>query len=310
MKRLFGTDGIRAVAGDAPLDPSTVRKFGAALAHVTGGSPRVVLGRDTRESGPWLRDALVAGLHSQGATAVDAGVISTPGLAHALRSGGFGAGVMISASHNPFEDNGLKAFDRKGVKLSDEVERQIEAEVLDGGREDPGEGGQVDHDPALGEGYVRFLEELVAPDRFRGQSVLLDCANGAASAIAPPIFRHYGATVECIGVSPDGRNINLDCGSLHLEGLGRAVQEKGFDIGIAFDGDADRCLAVDRNGRVIDGDYILFITGRMLKRTGRLDGGGVAATVMSNFWLEGWCSAASSRDTSSSVLMPAPATAS
>jgi len=291
MKRLFGTDGIRAVAGKAPLDPATVRTFGAALGRVVSSDAsrvaRVVLGRDTRESGPWLRDAIAAGLASEGATAVDAGVITTPGLAHALWSGGFDAGVMISASHNPFEDNGLKAFGSTGVKLSDDVERRIEAMMLDGELSDPGETETtLTYDDSLLRNYEAFLCGLLPADRFEGLRLMLDCANGAASEIAPRVFGHYGADYACLGVEPDGRNINLDCGSLHLDGLGKVVREKGFDLGLGFDGDADRCLAVDRSGRVIDGDYILYITGRRLKHDGRLRSNGIAATIMSNFWLE------------------------
>jgi phosphoglucosamine mutase len=290
MKRLFGTDGIRAVAGQPPLDPPTVRKFGVALASVLGtdGSCRVVLGRDTRESGPWLRDAVAAGLAAQAASVVDAGVISTPGLAHVLRDGGFGAGVMISASHNPFEDNGLKVFGRDGAKLSDELEKRVEGLILDGDLRDPGERADaVDDDPTLRRHYIEYLEELITPrGKFSGKRVVLDCANGSASGIAPEVFRHHGAEVETLGCAPDGRNINLGCGSLHLDRLAESVQEMGCDIGLAFDGDADRCLAVDRNGRKVDGDYILFITGRNLKRAGKLRGDAIVATIMSNYWLE------------------------
>jgi len=289
-KRLFGTDGIRAVAGDEPLDRTTVRRFGVALARclaATQGETRVVLGRDTRESGPWLRDELAAGMAAAGAEPVDVGVITTPGLAWVLRESGYDAGVMISASHNSFEDNGLKAFDRHGLKLTDEIERTIEALILDAGVDDPGENpaairsqsGDVD-------GYVKHLTEAVEPGRLNGLRVALDCANGAACEIAPRVFGELGADVLTIGVEPDGRNINLDCGSLHLDKLAEFVRTHGCDVGLAFDGDADRCLAVDRRGRVIDGDGILFITGRRLKRDGRLPGDGLVATIMSNFWLE------------------------
>jgi len=291
LKRLFGTDGIRAVAGEYPLDPATVRRFGAALAQVLQHEParaaRVVVGRDTRESGPWLRDAVVAGVASRGAGAVDAGLITTPGLASCVEHGGFDAGVMISASHNPFEDNGLKAFGRDGVKLSDELERRIEDLMLDEEQGTPTEGaGELREDPALARQYVRFLETVLPANRLRGHRLLLDCAHGSASRIAPEVFRHYGAEVETRGTSPDGRNINLDCGSLHLERLSERIGRDGFDVGLAFDGDADRCLAVDRQGRVIDGDHILFIAGRCLRRAGLLKGDGLVATIMSNFWLE------------------------
>jgi phosphoglucosamine mutase len=292
MKRLFGTDGIRAVAGEPPLDPSGVRKFGAALAEVLqadGALPcRVVLGMDTRESGPWLRDAVAAGLVSRGAAAVDAGIITTPGLAFVLRAGNFNAGVMISASHNPYRDNGLKAFGGDGAKLSDEQEKRIESLILDRGLDDPADPSQpVQNDGTLLRRYTRFLESVIqTPGRFAGLRLLLDCGNGSACAVAPEVFSHHGAEVGTIGVEPDGRNINKDCGSLHLEGLARKVIAGGYDIGLAFDGDADRCLAVDSKGRIVDGDHILYITGRKMKRMGQLPGNSLVATIMSNFWLE------------------------
>jgi phosphoglucosamine mutase len=291
MKRLFGTDGIRAIAGRAPLDPPSVRKFGLALAEVLasalGRPPRVVCGRDTRESGPWLRDAVADGLAPAGGTLTDAGVITTPGLAYATRAQGFDAGVMISASHNPFEDNGLKVFSADGVKLEDAIEARIESVILDETVAAPLEGGgRAVPDPSLVERYVRVLEDAVPAGRFRGLRLVLDCAHGSAFAIAPPVFRHLGATVETRGDAPNGRNINLGCGSLHLDGLAARVREGGFDLGLAFDGDADRCLAVDRRGRVVDGDHILFVCGRRLKRRGALAGDAVVATIMSNFWLE------------------------
>jgi phosphoglucosamine mutase len=292
MRRFFGTDGIRGVAGESPLDPPTVRRFGVAVAEVLRSDPdgdhRVVLGRDTRESGPWLRDAVASGLVSRGVSAIDAGVISTPGLAHLVRTDGFAAGVMISASHNPFEDNGLKAFGPDGMKLSDEIEARIEALLLDDDLEDPGDRPRAAvADESLLRLYVEHLERLIeAPRRFEGLRLVVDCANGSASSVAPEVLRHHGAHVVAIGDAPDGRNINLGCGSLHLEALATAVKKDGGDLGIAFDGDADRCLAVDRRGRVVDGDYLLFITGRRLKRMGLLRGDAVVATIMSNFWLE------------------------
>jgi phosphoglucosamine mutase len=247
-----------------------------------------VLGRDTRESGPWLSDAVARGLASRGAEIVDSGVITTPGLSHVLRAGGFDAGVMISASHNPYQDNGLKAFGVEGTKLPDEMEQRVERLMLDHGIDDPGErGGQADRDGELIRSYIAHLETVIGDrDRFKGVRLVLDCANGSASEIAPEVFGHYGAAVETVGNVPDGRNINLDCGSLHLDRLAETVRQGNFDAGVAFDGDADRCLVVDRRGRVVDGDYILFITGRGLKRAGRLRGDALVATIMSNYWLE------------------------
>jgi phosphoglucosamine mutase len=291
MKRLFGTDGIRAIAGNAPLDPPSVRKFGLALAKVLTARlshpPRVVCGRDTRESGPWLRDAVADGLAAGGASLTDAGVITTPGLAFATRQGRFDAGVMISASHNPFEDNGLKVFSADGMKLDDALESRIETIILDDAVPVPREGaGRAVPDDTLLAGYLAALEGAVAPNRFRGLRLVLDCANGAACAIAPAVFRDLGAVVELRGDAPNGRNINLGCGSMHLDGLSARVVAGGFDAGLAFDGDADRCLAVDRKGRVVDGDHILFVCGRHLKRRGALPGEVVVATIMSNLWLE------------------------
>ena len=291
MKRLFGTDGIRAVAGTPPLDPRTVRKFGLALADVLhqglGRAPRVVCGRDTRESGPWLRDAVADGLAARGGTMIDAGVITTPGLAYATHNTGFDAGVMISASHNPFEDNGLKVFSSDGVKLEDAVESRVESIILDAATPTPPEGaGKAVPDDSLLSGYVKVLETAVPGGRFAGLRLLLDCANGSASAIAPTVFSDLGAEVETIGNRPDGKNINLGCGSLYVESLASRVQEGRFDMGLAFDGDADRCLAVDRRGRVVDGDHILFLCARRMKRRSALPGNSIVATIMSNFWLE------------------------
>jgi phosphoglucosamine mutase len=292
MKRLFGTDGIRAVAGTAPLDPPTVRRFGAALGDVlrssSGRAARVVIGRDTRESGPWLRDSVVAGLAAAGGSAVDAGVITTPGLAHVTRSAGFDCGVMISASHNPFQDNGLKAFGHDGTKLPDAIEVEIETRMLDPGAQAPPEASpRVEDGASLLRGYIAFLEDVVRPrGRFSGIRLALDCANGAASEIAPEVFAHHGASVRTLGDRPDGRNINLGCGSLHLEKLSETVRTEGLDLGIAFDGDADRALAVDRRGRVVDGDHILYLAARRLRREGLLRGELVVATVMTNLWLE------------------------
>jgi len=291
MKRLFGTDGIRAVAGRPPLDPSTVRRFGVALAEALepNGSrtTRVLLGRDTRESGPWLRDAVATGLRARGVSAVDAGVLSTPGLSWAIGVGGFDAGVMISASHNPYQDNGLKVFDRNGAKLCDETEKKVEALILDRDDNDPGEAEfSIETDDQFSRRYVEKLCAMApSPDRLRGLRICLDCGNGAASKLAPVIYRAWGAEVHAVGTEPNGRNINLDCGSLHLEQLSTLVRDKGFDLGIAFDGDADRCLAVDSTGRMVDGDHILYITGRGLKRRGQLRGDGLVATIMSNLWL-------------------------
>jgi phosphoglucosamine mutase len=200
-------------------------------------------------------------------------VITTPGLAHVLQVGRFQAGIMISASHNPFEDNGLKVFGPRGAKLADDTEHEIEKLMLDSGLADPGErDGAVKVEPELVREYIGYLADVVTPPGcLEGMRLVLDCANGSASTI---------------GTDPDGRNINLDCGSLHLDRLARAVVDAGADAGLAFDGDADRCLAVDRKGRIVDGDCIIYITGRRLKRDGLLRHDALVATIMSNFWLE------------------------
>lgn len=292
MKRLFGTDGIRGHAGQYPLDPATVRRFGAALSDVLraqyGGSCRVVLGRDTRESGPILRDAVASGLASRGAKVIDAGVISTPGLASLVAGQAFQAGVMISASHNLFQDNGLKVFGPHGLKLSDALERRVEEQVLDRTMAYPEISGTiVPTDSSLVRGYIESLMRLLPqPDRLRGMRLLLDCANGSTCDIAPEVFRRYGAEVRLLGAEPDGRNINLGCGSLHMQGLAEAMLAGGFDLGLAFDGDGDRALAMDRRGRVVDGDHILYLAARMLKDRGRLRGHALVATILSNLWLE------------------------
>lgn len=290
MKRLFGTDGIRGTAGTYPLDPPTVRRFGVALGSAMRDAGRrgdVLLARDTRESGPWIRDAVAAGLAAVGVAARDAGVLSTPGLAWVVQRGDHDAGVMISASHNPFRDNGLKVFGPDGFKLSDALEAAIEARILDRVSDDPGESAaSVADAPECARAYLDWLGGFLPADRLAGLRVVLDCANGAASAFAADAFRGWGATVTTLGVDPDGRNINEGCGSLHLERLGEAVAASGADLGLAFDGDADRCLAVDARGRTIDGDAILYVLARSLARKERLNGNAVVATIMSNYWLE------------------------
>jgi phosphoglucosamine mutase len=291
MKRLFGTDGIRAVAGEPPLDPSTVRKLGAALARVLGTPDktlRVVIGRDTRESGVWLRDAVTSGIHSRGGSAVDIGIVTTPGLAFTAQQKAFDAGIMISASHNPYHDNGIKVFGHDGTKIPDDVERDVEALVLDPSWKDPGPDPRRASEVAdLVREYVAFLEGSILPrGRLAGLRIALDCANGSASVIAPEVFRYHGAEIRLVGAAPDGRNINLGCGSLHVGALSDVVRGSGCDFGFAFDGDADRTLSVDRHGRVMDGDHILFLMARRMKRSGELRNDTVVATVMSNFWLE------------------------
>jgi phosphoglucosamine mutase len=295
-RELFGTDGIRGVPGRFPLDDATVYAAGRALGrHIVdpsaGGAPRVLIGMDTRESGPLLAARLGAGLVAAGAVPVSAGVITTPGVAALVREDGFAAGAVISASHNPFTDNGIKLFSRSGMKFPDEVEERIEAEILR-----PGDGlaGAGPSDPpalepqaGLAEKYLSLLRGRANGDGdLDGLVIVLDCANGAASRLAPELFVTLGARAIVFHASPNGRNINAGCGSLHPEGMCRAVAEHGAHLGVAFDGDADRAIFSTASGRLVDGDGVLFVAARALKAAGRLRGGTVVGTTMTNLGLE------------------------
>jgi phosphoglucosamine mutase len=288
-KQLFGTDGIRGVAGAYPLDPVTVHAIGAALGRDAlrhDAQPEIVIGVDTRESGPWLAGQLAGGLDSQGVRSRFAGVITTPGVAYLTRTGPFVAGVMISASHNPFEDNGIKVFSHSGFKLPDEEEHEIEQEVFRLLSEGMAPAAfPLAEDPGLDRQY---LENLVTTARvsFAGARLVLDCGNGAAYRLAPELFGRLGADVRTICGEPNGRNINQGCGALHLEPLQQTVREQGADFGVAFDGDADRAIFVARSGKVVDGDAVLLMAARELNATGCLPGNLVVATVMSNLGLE------------------------
>ena len=288
-KKLFGTDGIRGVAGQPPLDPATISALGLALAddlkrHDLGGLP-VLLGMDTRESGPGIAARLSAALSSGGIETRFAGVITTPGIAYLTRTGEFSAGIMISASHNPFEDNGIKVFARTGFKLPDAEEHAIEEEIL---RLAPAV--QPTDAPELKPSYScrPYVDYLLSTmtTLLSGRRVVLDCGNGGASALAPELFREAGAEVTTICDRPDGRNINLNCGALHLDNVRAKVLESGADAGIAFDGDADRALMVSHTGRIVDGDAIMLIAARRLQADGHLKGNVVISTVMSNLGLE------------------------
>jgi phosphoglucosamine mutase len=286
--RLFGTDGVRGKAGVYPLDHATVRRLGAALVRALEAHPaRVLIGRDTRESGVWLEQELAHGARACGADVVSAGVVPTPGVAYLTRSSGFTAGVVISASHNPFEDNGIKVFSGGGAKFTEELEGHVEQIVADTSWQvPPGEA-----DPVPGETLVdRYVEHVhsVLPDpgSLRGMRVAMDCANGATTTVAPRVFRELGLDVTVIGDSPDGRNINLACGSTHPEALAQLVTEGGYTMGVAFDGDGDRAIFVDERGRIVDGDAVMLMCARQLKAEGRLKGQAVVATVMSNIGLE------------------------
>ena len=300
MKKLFGTDGMRGEAGSFPLDAATIETVGASLARrlteKLGRAPLVVIGRDTRESGAWLEQALVAGFTGAGADSKSAGVITTPGVAFLARTLPADAGVVISASHNAYRDNGIKIFAPSGRKLDEETERLIESDVFAQRETVAVEGtgrsfAAVETSSAdaadLRSRYADFLTNEIGRDlSLRGIRLVLDCANGAASSIAPELFHRLGATVTTINNQPDGRNINLGCGSLHTEALQAEVKEQGANLGVAFDGDADRALFVDANGSLVNGDGSLWVLARHLHARHELNDKTVVATVMSNIGLE------------------------
>ncbi len=288
--RLFGTDGVRGTAGEYPLDRPTVRRLGAALVkalpHGTE-SPRLLVGRDTRESGSWIEAELAHGASGEGATVTSAGVVPTPAVAYLTRTQGFDAGVVISASHNPFADNGIKVFSGRGEKFTERVEREVEAIVAD--RTWTAREGEPAHVPAR-DLIGAYLEHLraVFPEAsmMRGTKIAVDCANGATTTVAPSLFTGLEFDVTLIGDQPDGRNINLHCGSTRPELLAQTVVQRGCALGVAFDGDGDRAIFVDHRGTIVDGDAVLLMCARQLQRESRLKGGGIVATVMSNIGLE------------------------
>ena len=294
MGKLFGTDGIRGVV-NAGLDATLAYKVGLATAQVLRGEegrkPLVAIGKDTRVSSDLLEGALVAGLCSAGADVLHLGVIPTPGVAWVTVDRKADAGVVISASHNPFEHNGIKIFNGQGFKLSDELEGQIEELILSGAVEKlplkthDGIGKVIYADESARDDYIDHLVST-APEGFSGLRILVDCANGAASATAPQLFDRFdGLHCDIINVDPDGVNINTNCGSTHIDGLAAMVKAGNYDLGLAFDGDADRFLAVSEAGIPIDGDQIMAACGRALKEQGKLPGSTIVATVMSNIGL-------------------------
>jgi len=291
MRQLFGTDGIRGRAGDFPLDDITVRGIGRAITRVLttrlGHAPRVVVGRDTRESGTRVEAALAAGIHAEGGEVDVSGVISTPGVATITRLEGYDAGIVVSASHNPFYDNGIKVFSPSGRKLDEAAERDVESMLPDLADSVSTDLAPVEEQPWHADHYREHLRTHVAAGLdLAGMRIVLDCANGAAFEQAPRLFAELGADVHAIGVEPDGRNINAGCGSLHLEGLQAEVVARAADVGVAFDGDADRALFVDAAGRPVDGDRIMYVLALDLEARAALPGRRVVATVMSNVGLE------------------------
>jgi phosphoglucosamine mutase len=292
MKKLFGTDGIRAVAGQSPLDPATVYAIGLALAktlRVHTDIPRVLMGMDTRESSAWIAATLTAGLDAGGASVESAGVITTPAIAFLTRTHSFAAGIVISASHNPWQDNGIKLFGPDGYKLpdalelaiEDEIFRQLAANTAPAQQTVPPEVNEADRAE-----YVRFLLAAVPDLSLDGKRIVVDCANGAASSVAPQLFSGLGGEVIITHASPDGRNINESCGALHPSVVAAEVSRLGADLGITFDGDADRALFADEHGSVVNGDAVLLLAARDLQERGLLTNSTVVATTMSNMGLE------------------------
>jgi phosphoglucosamine mutase len=301
-RKLFGTDGIRAVAGETPLDATTIYAVGLALGHslrkaaaisAARAAPapiKVILGRDTRESGPWIAATLAAGLRESGVRVESAGVITTPAIAFLARTHGFQAGVVISASHNPWRDNGIKLFGGDGFKLADAVELAMEDEILHHAAQveapDPASLPAIEDNPAFQADYIQFLIDCVPGLSLAGLRIVADCANGAAAAVAPELFRRLGGNVTLLHIAPDGRNINDGCGALHPAHVAEEVVSRGADLGLTFDGDADRCMLAGTHRNVINGDAILLMAARDLKSRGLLTGDLVVATTMSNMGLE------------------------
>jgi len=295
MGRLFGTDGIRGVVGEN-LTAELAMRVGQSVALVlyehSGRYPTIIIGKDTRVSSDMLEYALMAGICSVGGDAVPVGTIPTPSVAFLTRAEGADAGIVISASHNPYEHNGIKVFNAQGYKLSDELEAEVEEKVLSPQsvavctRENIG---RRHHGmKRLKQKYVDFAVSTAKSD-LEGLRILVDCANGAASATAPDIFAAFKARTDFINTEPNGLNINNGCGSTHIGGLAARVVEGGYDIGVAFDGDADRCLMVDQMGGLIDGDKVMAVCALDMKTRGELDGNTLVATVMSNLGLHEFC---------------------
>jgi phosphoglucosamine mutase len=284
---------MRGIAGEYPLDAATVYATGLALGHSlrkSAAEPRVILGRDTRESSPWIAATLAAGLREAGVRVESAGVTTTPGVAFLAHTCGFSAGIVISASHNPWRDNGVKLFGGDGFKLPDEEELAIEDEIFqhaaNGGVPDPATLPPVEDNADLQSDYVQFLIDCVPGLNLGGLRIVADCANGAAAAVAPELFGRLGGQVTLLNISPDGRNINDNCGALHPNWVAGEVVARGADIGVTLDGDADRCMLAGPRGNVINGDAVLLMAARDLQARDMLTGNLVVATTMSNMGLE------------------------
>jgi phosphoglucosamine mutase len=281
---------VRGRAGEYPLDRETVARLGAALVRARRAASeglRFVVGRDTRESGEWIERELARGIRSEGGRIMSAGVIPTPAVAYVAREMDFDAGIVISASHNPFEDNGIKVFSGRGEKFTETLERQVEAIVSDPSWSVGGDAEEAVERADVIDAYIAHVKlALPDPHRLGDIRIAVDTANGATTTVAPKLFRELGFDVAIIGASPDGRNINLDCGSTHPQRLAMLVTERGCRMGVAFDGDGDRAIFVDAHGRIVDGDAVLLMCARQMKAQGRLKGQALVATVMSNIGLE------------------------
>lgn len=290
-KQLFGTDGIRGIPGEYPLDDATLTRAGIALGDYlrkAGTRARVLIGRDTRESGPHIAERIARGLETAGAEPVSAGVLTTPGVAWLVHREGFAAGVVISASHNPYHDNGVKLISSSGMKFPDAVEAGLEKFILSADRSIPvATRMRADGNENLHDDYLAGLRSALLPGaNLSGMKVVLDCANGASSKLAPRLFRSLGAEVVAMNDRPDGRNINANCGSLHPEAMQTRVVEEKAALGVAFDGDADRSVFASASGRLVDGDGVLLAAGLYMKTRKTLKGDTVVGTTMANLGLE------------------------
>ncbi|MGI8787929.1 MAG: phosphoglucosamine mutase [Pyrinomonadaceae bacterium] len=293
MKKLFGTDGIRGEAGTFPLDAETIEITGASLARQfaekLNRNPRFVIGRDTRESGAWIEKAFCAGAVGAGAKCESAEVITTPGVAYLTKQFDFDAGIVVSASHNPYQDNGIKIFSPTGRKIDEATEREIENDIFDKAKV-KSKKAKVEVNASKTQkyqtAYLNYLADEFQMLDLKNLKMVVDCANGAACNYAPTLFRRFGAEVVSINDAPDGVNINENCGSLHLENLRKKVLGENANFGAAFDGDADRALFVDEKGSLVDGDAVLWIMANHLQESGKLNNQTVVATVMSNIGLE------------------------
>jgi len=293
--KLFGTDGVRGKAGESPLDVPAIRRLGAALVRAmrqgdaasgTSGI-KFLTGRDTRESGEWIERELAFGVRSQGGTLTSAGIIPTPAVAYLTPRLGYRAGVVISASHNPFEDNGIKVFSGAGEKFTETLEQLVESIVADTSWSvTAGEPDRVEQIDLRSEYIGHLLEILPRDARQAGLRIAIDCANGATTTVAPRLFEELGFDVHLIGNRPDGRNINLKCGSTAPDALSSLVVEGGYRLGIAFDGDGDRAIFIDANGAIVTGDAVMLMCAKHMKDEDRLPGHAIVATVMSNIGLE------------------------